>query len=248
MANDLTTKAPRVRNMGTFFSASGALGWILFSLYTLTGANPVLPAEVYQNQVLPLTIVPGLLLVAAAFGFWTEKHWSRHLAIGFLAFTGAMLLVPVFSAKAGFPQSSLLMIVLFTLGLMFWYLYQKKSVSSYYQRLGGDDLSAVTDSKLMYLFLAVPYINLLVIVKGVANMLENLSARLSVSSGGRKGKKMVTSFLYFLFVGVIVVYLVGLSFSYLALPITIKPEMSMAEKLWQLFIWPFYNFLVLPPE
>ena len=94
----------------------------------------------------------------------------------------------------------------------------------------------------------MPYIKLLVIVKCVANMLENLSDRLSVSSGGRKGKKMVTSFLYFLFVGVIVVYLVGLSFSYLALPITIKPEMSIAEKLWQLFIWPFYNLLVLPPE
>jgi len=248
MANESTTNEPAVRKTGTWLAVSGLLGLIFFSLYSLMGANPMVSAEIYLNQAFPLTIVPGILLGAAAFGFWTEKPWSRHVAIAFLILTGAMVLLPVFSTKVGFPQSSVIMIVLFILGLTFWYLYQEESVNSYYQRIGGEDLSAVTESKLIYLFLVVPYLNLLVITKGVANLLEDMSARLKTSAGGRGGKKMVTSILYFLFVGVLVVYLVGLSFSYLALPITIKPDMTLGEKLWQLFVWPFYNFLVLPPE
>lgn len=246
MGNDVTIKPPRVRKMGTFFCGSSALGLIVFTLYTLSGSNPMVSAEVYQSQVLPLTILPGLVVFGAAFAFWAEKTWSRHLALGFLILTGAALLIPAFSGRVGFLQSSLIIIVTIILGAVFRSLYLEETASSYYQELGGRNLSTVADSRLIYLFLVVPYINLLVVIKGVAEMLEDLSLRVHNSGGEQVRKKIIFSTLYGLFVGVIIVYIVGLSFSYLALPLTILPDMSLGEKLWQLFIWPFYNFFFIP--
>ena len=241
----------RVKNLGTTLSILGPIALGLVSLYSLAGDNTFFTTEDYFGRILPWTIGPNLILLVAAYAFWTDKSWARHVVMGFLLLSGVLLVSTAFSGQAGFLLSSLVMILLFMTGVTFWYLYEEGYVASYYSNLGGADWSAISNSRAIAVLLVVPFINLLVLMKLTANLFTYLSARLeNLKNTPDANPVLVLALmgLFFLGIGVIVTYLVGFTFSYLALLISFNPEMTAADKIWHLFIWPLYNHLIIPGE
>lgn len=192
-----------------------------------------------------------LLLAAVAYGYWSERPWSRHLVMVFWLLVCVLLIAPAFTREVGFLLSSLLLTSLLLFGLSAWYLYENELVVAYYKRLGGGDFSHILNSRYLMVLLVVPFLNLLVLIKIATWMLDALSARLQAftgSPGVNPTAVTLYSVGYALLIGLVIVYLVGMSFSYLGAMIVLSPEMSLGGKLYHLVVWPYYHHLVIAPE
>ncbi len=240
---------PRIRALGTFLAVLGPVGFVLFLLYAFWGDGRIVSRELLLADVLPRAGVPMLLLAAIAFAFWNERPWSRHLVMLFWLVVCGLLIAPAFTREVRILLASLVLASLLVLALSAWYLYENPRVVAYFERLGGGDCSRLLASRYLALLLVVPFLNLVVLVRLAARLLDRLSARLQAyrnDPGASPAAVAGLSLGYAALTGVIAVYLVGMSFSCLGALIVLSPEMSLGEKLYHLVVWPYYNHLVFP--
>ena len=137
-------KQPFAIRILTWFAALASAGMYLSILLAILDIGPhIMGGErVTRSEWLhiaaPLVAVIGILMAFVAYGFATQKHWSRHLVITIFALiiVYASILGVLNVIHRAIMWRAIINGTLFG-GVSVWYFYFKPTVAAYFRELKG---------------------------------------------------------------------------------------------------------------
>jgi hypothetical protein len=142
------SKQPFAIRVLTWFAALASAGMYLSILLAVLDIGPHIMGGERVTRVewlhiaAPLVAVIGILMAFIAYGFATQKHWSRHVVIAMfsLIIVYASILGALNLIHHAIMWRAIIDASVFS-GASIWYFYLKPNVATYFRELkGGPEL------------------------------------------------------------------------------------------------------------
>ena len=135
-------RMPLLMRLGIMGSTLFAGVWLLFipfaalNIGTYTINDRAVTGRYFLEHAYTILLPFFVLMVAIAYGYWTERLWARPLAVWFWFAVDLVLLYLVVAGSVTTTESVMYAFwAVVYVGAAWWYCYRKESVVRYYKAL-----------------------------------------------------------------------------------------------------------------
>jgi hypothetical protein len=138
-------RMPAMIKIGALSSPLFGGAWILLTVMTLLGLSTgsanaeISVGDLALTQRDPVALIFVGVVLATAWGFWTERLWARQTAVGYWALMTALGVGGLASARTTVWD---VLVVASIAGLAAWYFFRKNAVVAYYADLREREAAA----------------------------------------------------------------------------------------------------------